>query len=253
MAKTRTKSKSRSRNPKAGKVLYDGRYLVGREHPRGMIITATPDGREEAQDLVASGRSHPGLFDMFEDWIGNGWTWIPPEAIGALTDGEIISRDAWIDDDGNIAFDKENPRIYWFSDYQVVDPVKEWAEGEPVFFDLAKTENNPKARTFSDDDLPEQFHTPPIDQGQIVEYSYGATPEGVFMRVNDRSDRTETYWFVPWSKAKREDKRGDTDYWNRRPLVTDKQWEKIIVSERRSNPGRSVRALADRLARGATR
>jgi hypothetical protein len=94
-----------------------------------------------------------------------------------------------------------------------------------------------KQRTFSDEDLPEQMHTPPIDQGQIVEYSYGATPEGVFMHVLDRSDRTEQWWFVPWSKAKREDKRGDTDYWNRRPLVSDKQWEKITVSGIESNPG----------------
>lgn len=103
---------------------------------------------------------------------------------------------------------------------------------------MAKTK-----RAFSEEDLPDQFHTPPINQGQTVEYSYGATPEGVWMRVHDRSDRSEDYYFVPWAKAKREDARGDTDYWNRRPLVTDKQWTKVTV-KRESNPSDDIEAIA---------
>jgi hypothetical protein len=148
MAKTRSKTKRR--NPKGGKVLYNGRYLVGRQSPRGMVITATEEGREEASEAVGTAKAQNVFFDMFEDWIGNGWTWIPPEAIGALTDGEIISPDAFIEDDGSIAFDTEKPRIYWFSDYQVVDPLERWSEGEGITFDLSKMENNPSGYEVDD-------------------------------------------------------------------------------------------------------
>jgi hypothetical protein len=118
-----------------GKVLYNGSYLVGREHPRGMIITATEEGREYAQEEIDN---YPALFDMFEDWIGNGWMWIPPESVGALTDGEIISPDAYMDDYGEITFPYPNSHVYWFSNYQVENPLETWAEGKGVIFDVSE-------------------------------------------------------------------------------------------------------------------
>lgn len=88
---------------------------------------------------------------------------------------------------------------------------------------------SPKPRTFAEEDLPCRLYVPPAAQGQTVEYSYGATADGVWMRAYDRSDRTESHYFVPWELAKREAAQADADYWNREPLVADKQWQRVTV------------------------
>lgn len=137
---TKTTTTRRS-NPK--RYGHHGRYLTGTVTDRGLRITPTAEGREEAQDAVESSRTHPRFWDMFEDWIGNGWMWIPPESIGALTDAPIISPNAYMTDDGEIVFDGE-PVLYWHERYQVEDPVAEWANGSSVAFDLARSDNPPR-------------------------------------------------------------------------------------------------------------
>jgi hypothetical protein len=98
-----------------------------------MIITATDEGREFAQAGIDSN----WVFDMFEDWIENGWIFIRPDDIGALTDGEIISPDAYYEDDGTVNL-PPGARIYVFFDYQVVDPRQNWSEGKGVIFDVSE-------------------------------------------------------------------------------------------------------------------
>lgn len=45
-----------------------------------------------------------------------------------------------------------------------------------------------------------KFITPPENQGQIVEVSYGAHEEGVVMRVTDHSDRSDYYRLAHWTE-----------------------------------------------------
>jgi hypothetical protein len=67
------------------------------------------------------------------------------------------------------------------------------------------------------------FHTPPCNQGQIVEVSYTMIDGYVIRRSFDRSDRSRGYAI---SKAKNDD---EGDYWNGEP--TNSRWRKVSASE----------------------
>lgn len=145
MAKRKTKKKAKKRAK-----LFSGSALVGESHPRGMVIKPTREGRREAkealEDAAAGGRStYDAMYDLMEDWIGNGWTWIPPEEIGALTDAPIISPDATIEDDGSYTI-YPGGAVYWHSNYMVEDPVEKWARGEGVVWDVSKAKNPHRAQ-----------------------------------------------------------------------------------------------------------
>lgn len=67
------------------------------------------------------------------------------------------------------------------------------------------------------------FHTPPRNQGQIVEVSYAMIDGQVIRRTCDQSDRSTEYAIT---KAKIDD---EGDYWNGEP--TNARWRKISASE----------------------
>jgi hypothetical protein len=60
------------------------------------------------------------LLDLLEDWLCNGWEWVKPEDIGALTSAPIL----------------RSPRgtLYWFPAYAITCEIEEMlANGEVVF------------------------------------------------------------------------------------------------------------------------
>jgi len=65
------------------------------------------------------------LWDVLEYHLCNGWTWIEPRQIGALTEAPIIARDVEMNDDGDILF---VDHIYWYPEYAILDPVAELFE-----------------------------------------------------------------------------------------------------------------------------
>lgn len=69
------------------------------------------------------------------------------------------------------------------------------------------------------------MHTPPENQGQIVEVSYGWHDGDLYERTYDHSDRTSV-----WSRApKRVSARlATTDWepWNGEPPVSTRQWRR---------------------------
>jgi len=76
------------------------------------------------------------LFDLLEDWLGNGWEFVNPEEIAALTCAPILSNEVDRNNKGEII---KLGRIWWFPNYQVTDPINElWTEG-CVLFDEGKT------------------------------------------------------------------------------------------------------------------
>lgn len=95
-----------------------------------LILRPTEEGRERAQELLDSGVGEiQGIPEMLEDLVSNGWEFINPEEIGALTEGEIISNDVSRDEDGEIV---DVGIVYWNSDYAITNTLGKWAEGEPV-------------------------------------------------------------------------------------------------------------------------
>jgi hypothetical protein len=88
-------------------------------------ITLTPAGqsflrdRLEADDRIGTDAM---LYDLLEDHLCNGWEWIRPEEIGALTSAPIFSDDCGRDEDGMLT---QVGAVYWFPDYQIKSPVEE--------------------------------------------------------------------------------------------------------------------------------
>ena len=64
------------------------------------------------------------MYDLLEDFIGNGWEWVAPEEIGVLTDAPIIMD--------------PNDYIYWYSNYMTTSPVEDLIEKGETFFERAE-------------------------------------------------------------------------------------------------------------------
>jgi hypothetical protein len=100
------------------------------------LVETAPDVHGDNQLIL---RPRPGagddirecrsLLDVLEHELCNGWETVDPADIGAMTDGEIISQEITRDDDGEIT---ALGRVYWFADYQVVDPIATLLDGSPV-------------------------------------------------------------------------------------------------------------------------
>jgi len=60
------------------------------------------------------------FMDLLEDWLCNGWEWVKPEDIGALTSAPILRSPAGT--------------LYWFPAYAVTCEIEEMlVNGEVVF------------------------------------------------------------------------------------------------------------------------
>jgi hypothetical protein len=103
-----------------------GAYVTFEETPKGLIVELTPEGREELAEREP-GIDHHVFVDLIEDFLGNGWTLIRPEEIGALTACEVIlSPDAEHDDHGNLVACET---VFWHANYQVEDLIEALLEG----------------------------------------------------------------------------------------------------------------------------
>ena len=102
--------------------------------PEGNLkITLTKDGKTELVELKEKyGENDEAILtDLIEYQLGNGFHWVMPEDIGALTDSLIIS-DAIID--GETTKDEMNDtKIWWFPNYQVQSYI-DGIENEGVIF-----------------------------------------------------------------------------------------------------------------------
>lgn len=69
------------------------------------------------------------LSEAFESALCNGWEWIAPEEIGALTSGEIITDDSSRDDHGKLI---AIGRVYWNAEYECLDTLADLQAGHAV-------------------------------------------------------------------------------------------------------------------------
>jgi hypothetical protein len=68
---------------------------------------------------------------LFESQLVNGWQWIEPHEIAALTSAPILTDSAERDESGILIAVE---RVYWFAEYQVVDEIAELHEKGFVVF-----------------------------------------------------------------------------------------------------------------------
>lgn len=69
------------------------------------------------------------LSDAFDSQLANGWSWIDPAEIGALTGGEIITAEDQRNDAGELV---ALGRVYWNSEYAIASTLERLQAGETV-------------------------------------------------------------------------------------------------------------------------
>lgn len=107
----------------ANKADYSGRYITLKELDNGNLsLTLTKDGEEELLDKGENINEDEKLLqELLEDAFGNGWTYIYPEQIDALTNAPIIGYDVDIDDKGVLV---NVDKVWWYPDYQIKNPIE---------------------------------------------------------------------------------------------------------------------------------
>lgn len=122
-------------------------YLIIKETSKGLEIKATKEGKQYIREQF---KSHPDDLncgyqrnynmiwaDLLEAYSCNGsYSLVAPEDIAALTDAPIIASEANYNDEGKIEL-PEDAKIWWLSDYMVMDEMKLLKTGKTVIFDKA--------------------------------------------------------------------------------------------------------------------
>jgi hypothetical protein len=112
----------------------------------GLLIQLTEEGREE---LLAEqvndgeyGRPTNEIFtDLIEWHLGNGWKYLDPMEIGALTDSLILTDEAERNDHGELV---KLGDVYWFPDYAVTCELNEMLAGGVTFTRVVGEDETPK-------------------------------------------------------------------------------------------------------------
>jgi hypothetical protein len=117
-------------------------YIEIEKREDGILLKLTPAGREELKSWRAEGcmsawtkGTNSILCDLLEDHLANGWEFIYPAEIGALTDSLLISDEAVRSDQGHLT---ELGTVYWFPDYAVRSELDDLYDNGEVFFTAAK-------------------------------------------------------------------------------------------------------------------
>jgi hypothetical protein len=111
------------------------RFEVGDDG--NLSLVPTEAGAAAARDLLEESGARGSLdqtMEMLSHFLENGWSTVPPEDIGALTDALIISRDM-VYDGFNWTIVNKPTHVYAHMNYQVENPVETWASGLPVKFE----------------------------------------------------------------------------------------------------------------------
>lgn len=99
------------------------------EQPDGSLKISlnehNPEAYLEVQELIDK-PSVEAINDLLEAcrMIGNDWYIVPAEDIGALTDSPIIGNGAIYAEEGDQDRPMDYEKVWWFPDYQVVDPIE---------------------------------------------------------------------------------------------------------------------------------
>jgi len=102
--------------------------------PNSLRIEIVP---ENCQDLEDEFNNNPGwdgdirMSVAFERELCNGWSWIKPEEIGALTSAPILTDDVVFDDEGVVL---EIGAVYYYNEYMTHDPIQELISHGHVIF-----------------------------------------------------------------------------------------------------------------------
>ncbi len=114
-----------------------GKYTEFEKLPNGNLrIVLLEDQRASVEEIAASEISADSKLAQVIEWqLGNGWSFVRPEDIGALTEAPILTEEIDTDDQGNVL---SVGTVYWYPQYDVSDPVAKLLENGYVDFQQGK-------------------------------------------------------------------------------------------------------------------
>ncbi len=89
--------------------------------PRGLEIKLVIPVGEAREEFQADDNWNARFEKLIESHLGNGWAWLEPREVAALTDSPILAFDTQRDDEGELT---DSGDVYWYPDYQIVDPIE---------------------------------------------------------------------------------------------------------------------------------
>ena len=120
-----------------------GKYTEFDIQPNGNLrITLLKEAREDVQEIRTMNITADNKFaEAIEYQLSNGWTWVSPEDIGALTEAPILTDNIETDDQGKVM---HLGVTYWYPQYEVLDPLEQLLLNGFVEFTQAEQESTSK-------------------------------------------------------------------------------------------------------------
>ena len=108
--------------------------------PNGDLkITLTPEGKIELEEISFNLENQYNDCDMLRDIIEhqlcNGWTWVQPEDIGALTEAPILSDNIVYNDNDIVEFINN---VWWYPNYMIDNLIEKLYGDGYIIFTKAK-------------------------------------------------------------------------------------------------------------------
>jgi hypothetical protein len=98
-------------------------------------IELLPNGALKISDHDGLAAECRDIFEFMEDATSNGWEWLSPEKIGALTDAPIITNDVEWDENRDEIVGLGD--LWWYPQYELYDPLEEIQKNGFVVFTKA--------------------------------------------------------------------------------------------------------------------
>ena len=110
-----------------------GKYTEFVKQPNGNIrIALLEEAREDVQEIASKELDADNKLAQVIEWqLSNGWSFVRPEDVGALTDAPILSEEVDTDTQGNVL---KVGTVYWYPQYDVRDPVAQLLQNGYVDF-----------------------------------------------------------------------------------------------------------------------
>jgi hypothetical protein len=110
-----------------------GKYTEFEKQPNGDLrITLLEEAQEDVQEIASKELDADSKLAQIIEWqLSNGWSFVRPEDVGALTDAPILTEELDTDDQGNVL---RVGTVYWYPQYDVSDPIAMLLENGYVDF-----------------------------------------------------------------------------------------------------------------------
>ena len=114
-----------------------GKYTEFEKLPNGNLRIVLLEGERASVEEIAAQESTADskLAQVIEWQLGNGWSFVRPEDIAALTEAPFLTEEIETDDHGTVLWEGT---VYWYPQYDVSDPVEKLLENGYVDFERGK-------------------------------------------------------------------------------------------------------------------